>query len=463
MKALLSLLTSLVLIFNPVSSLAVSAAPAVVAAAGEAIYGLLVALGLVVGNESGEYVWNANYDNPYVTSIFEEQVEGITSGIPISDKMLGEVETKILPEDVYTTDGSKYYVSGKEISTADLFVKAKALLGVKYGLPTNVYSASAYTGLSVGSDHGWYSPVGTSDINNGNCFIPCYGYNGHLLYQKFGLAIFPDKLRLYDFTGNNLSGSLGSGGSGIPKYISTGTRSYVPYILSTDNPSINGNYRASTMSWGGTVAYDENGKSYNLSNIWNDLDYSTFVVTNGIPVDTVNGDTSSLDGAIVQVKPTKKDEDNNGSTPPVVPQSPNTWEIWQTVDELFDEIIEGTNTNHGTTFQDYVNNNYNYVAVDVDVNMPDRVDVGLSGGLDINGKGDINVNIHEELPSVSSGDGSGFFDADAVDVIAALTTNNPVVHVIKGLFEAIDPSLLAIFSVGVSLLIVLGLWKLIRG
>ncbi len=104
-----SVLASLTLVCSPVMSTAY-AAPAVVPVSADLIGELLVALGLMAGNATDGYVWSAN-DNPYISSIFEEQVSGITNGVPVSTETLGKLYDTVIPADVYKTDGTAFYVA----------------------------------------------------------------------------------------------------------------------------------------------------------------------------------------------------------------------------------------------------------------------------------------------------------------------------------------------------------------
>lgn len=459
---------SLFLLLPILCSLSITAfgAPAVaVPVTAEVVAELLVALGLMAGNATDGYIWKAN-DNPYVTSIFESQVSAITGDIPVSSETLSPLLGTVIPEGVYSQseDGS-FFVAGKPVTSSDIFLNAKSLIGVTYGLPVNVYAISDYSARTEGQYSGWYSPLGVSDVNNGNCFIPIYGRDGAILFSKFALAVYPSQMRLFDFSGKMLQSGVASGGKGLPNYISAGSGTTSPFVFGVESPSINGNYRYGTSAWQGALLFDVLGQSVKKTEVWSSLDYATFAVTKGIPVDTILADDDKLEGAVVKVEinnfnpvPPEGGGNNQPDKTVVVPVPP-VWEIWKSIADLITEVDTGSDTNNGTSLGGYINNNYNYQSVDVDVNVPDNFDVGISGGLDINA----NVNIHESLPSVSSGDGSGFFDAGAVDVLAGLTTDNPVFGVTKGLFSALDPALVGIFSVSVSLLLLLGLWKLIKG
>lgn len=144
---------------------------------------------------------------------------------------------------------------------------------------------------------------------------------------------------------------------------------------------------------------------------------------------------------------------------PYIP--PGSWQTYATPAQY--------QSNSGMTFNQYVKDGYiinnngggtsgggNFIldgSVDINAN------VTLGGGINI----DITVNDKTELPSISGGDGENFFSANVIDVFAGLTKNNPILGTIIALFGAIDPAIVAIFSVTISLSFLLALWKLIRG
>lgn len=439
---ILAVLTSLTLPFS-----AAFAAPAVVPVTAEAIIELLIALGVITGSAEAGYYISENCD-PYTVTIFEQQLGIVTKeGIPIATEDLEKAYGTFIPTDIYFTDGNKFYIGNKEVESDDLFTYALNIAGTSFGFPVNVVDIAPYYKMSSGANTGFFSPLETKQVEKGYCYIPMYDYQQRPFWNSFALQL--STMKLYSYDGRELT-DYGDYNPEI-SYISTGSSGLVPFVLGTNTPTINGNYRLSTNSYGGNTAYNSQGFPGTLNNIYPTARYITFAITDGVPTNVVEGDKTKLDGAVVQIK-TEKDDDNNGSTPPV-PQPPDSWEIWQTISQLLDEIDTGTDTNGNNTYHDYVNNNYNYV--NVDINVPDKIDqnINISG----------NVTIHEDVSLPTGGDGSGFYNPDAVDAIAALTTNNPAVQVIKGLFEAIDPALVGIFSVSVSLLVALGIWKLIRG
>lgn len=455
-------LFSITAVFIPLVSAV--AAPAVVPVAGEALYALLVALGLMTGNAIDGYSWTS--DDRYVTDIFNTSVPGFTSGIKkpsVADDLAQAqaVLNSVMAETAYSTDGENFYVTNtnKRVTPSDIFLQARSLVGANYLLPVNIQGVTDYTSLVSGTDKGWYSPVSFSEIQKNNCFFPIYGYNGLIYYSWHILNISPNgSIILYNWDGGVLASGATSGGSGVPSFISTGSKTLSPYVFSSGTPSINGNWRFGTSAYGGHNAWSLSGH-LDISTVWNEVNYCTFLITDGAPTTDLIGDKDKLENAVVQVN-SDDDNNNNGSTPPA-PQSPNNWQIWQTVTELIDEIGDGVSTNNGTTFGEYVNNNYNYVKVDI--NVPDTQNINMSGGFDISGKGDLNININEDISLPSAGDGSGFYNPNAADVVGALSKDNPVTSTISALFDALDPALVGVFSVSISLALVLGLWKLIRG
>lgn len=453
--------------FSPVSGLVSSvsvayAAPAVVPVVGEALYGLLVALGLVVGNEAGEYVWKGN-DNPYVDSIFESQVAGITSGIPISTEMLGQVEEKVIPADTYTTDGTSYYVGNKELLAADLYVKAKSLIDISYDMPVNINGLLPGTIYQYAWDHPeWkrcrflypYGSVGTDDY-----FFEYYitDTSEYVNSVAFNIASGSDSQKTsvnrYNFasSGSNL-GDQGVYNSAVA------VLDYIHAPIGINSSSSNSIIYASDTLEPYSFDYNSYFCVYTNPQLLRVSGNETFVAdkviqmallqTKGVPVTQLTGDKEKLGSSVVKVT-SGKDDDDDPNTPPT-PVPPGNWEIWKAVEDLVHFIDTGEVNNGGTTFDEFVNNNYNYV--NVEINVPDTQNINVTG----------DVTIHEDV-SLPVGEGDGFFNPDAADVVAALGKDNPVLELISGVFAAIDPRLVAVFSVTVSLALALGLWKLIRG
>lgn len=448
------ILTTITLLLSPVASVAYAAPAVAVPVTAELIGELLVALGLMAGNATDGYVWKAN-DNPYVSNIFESQVAGITSGVPVSTETLGKLDGSVIPRDVYTTDSthSIFYIGDTKVTASDVFVKAESLVDVKYFLPTNLAGAQGY-GVQEGSVDRPYAYFPIDSLGKPHHFIPVI-YSGDTLYVRFTSISFPS---VTSYTYTNLSNmnkatyehNFAGASRLMPPVYGIDTEWGVTTAagfswLKTNNPLMGGNYVSST---GASHAYN-----YDAG------DVCTLIWTTDFPEYGVVGDKTSLKDAIVQVKQ-PEDDDNNGATPPN-PQTPNSWEIWQTVTDLIKQINTGEPTNGGTDFQQYVNNNYNYN--EVNINVPDTQHIDLSGGLDINNSATVDITVHEDVSLPDAGQGDGFYNPDAADAVAALNQDNPVIGIIKGVFEAIDPKLVAIFSVSISFAIILGLWKLIRG
>lgn len=456
----------------PVLSAAAAPVAPVVPVVGEALIGLLVALGLIVLNPSdGQYYWTGNGD-PYTQSIFEQQAGIILDdSIPIADSDFDKIAENVIAKNTYTTDGTKYYIGNKEITSADLFLQASALAGTSYSMPVNVSGfLPCQTGVYA-QNGGGYRARCIFDFTAGtdNYYFPYFVTNS-------GAYVAPCAI-------NILSNPDGQKGTAFCYNFNTDTGStytntvYQKYLFYQPYVKDNGEYFYGTTTSDGlqyttytvgkfndiTSFFAVSGRAgtYNPS----DVVQTCLLRTNGRPKLGVIGEKEKLQDAIVKVEPPAPDpeqEPDDKNTPPV-PVPPTEWELWRTVDDLLDFVDNGTVSNGGTDYGQYVNNNYNYVQVDV--NLPDEVNtnVNLSGNLGIEGSGDIDITFHEDVSLPSGGDGSDFFNPDAADVVDALGKSNPVVSVISGLFAAIDPHLLGVFSVGVSLLVVLGLWKLIRG
>lgn len=463
LKIIPMLLAALGLLFSTPLSTAY-AAPAVAApVTAELIGELLVALGLMAGNATDGYTWISK-DNPYVENVFESQVTGITSGVPVSSETLGSLVDTCIPKGVYyakkKADGTHRFFVGEnelhEVTVSDIFVKANSLVDVKYFLPTNFLGVMDYNVDTSGSVKRPYALFPTLALGTLQHYIPVV-YSGDTLYVRFTSISFPSETS-YTYT------NLTTMNKGTYEHNFAGGTRLMPPVYDIDSEW--GVTTASGFSWLQANSSLLHGNYVSSTGVSHKYDYAagdvcTLIYTSDFPEYGVSGDKTLLEDSIVQVKPSE-DDDNNGSTPPV-PQSPNSWEIWQTVTQLLDELDSGKDTNGGTTYDQYVNNNYN--LVDVDINVPDKIDnnVNLSGGLDINGTGDINITVHEDVSLPSAGDGSGFYNPNAADVIGALGKDNPVIPLISGLFSALDPALVGIFSISVSLLFVLGLWRLIRG
>lgn len=454
------------LVFVPFASASASAVGYAPISGGN-VGGLLSDLGYLERVDGG-YKWvkcspleNYVRDKYYTQDIFGDYVPKIKTDEVLTDGDLSPLLGVVIPENTYTTDGTNYYVGKKKVTASDMFINAKALIGVNYSMPTNV-SGSQYTvgSYSEGDYHYGISFSSKQDIDKDVYYFPFVTTpsGGAFVFDEFFSPV-SNGFKTYN-SSLNKSGSYltGSNGSGVKKY----------YYYPISNPvNSTGFYTSDKLnSLGSSFSFVYYPKFLSVTGSGS-LSYSadnqfTLLFTRGLPVFTVEADKEKLSNSIVQVKNDNEDDDNNPVTPPT-PQSPDFWQIWQTWEELVEEIDTGKDTNGNTDLGQYVNNNYIYNKVDVDINVPDTQNINMSGGLDINGSGDINITVHEDVSLPSAGDGSGFYNPDATDVIGALGKDNPVTSVISGLFSALDPALVGVFSVSVSLLFVLGLWKLIRG
>lgn len=454
-------------------SVASFAAPAVVPVSANLIGQLLVALGLMTGTVSSGFTWVGS-GNPYVDSVFTEQISSLNSGIPVSSDVLGQLSGTVIPNDLYTTDGSDFFVGNKKITANDLFLNAKSLVGVSYDMPVNIsglLSGDLFVPSAWGNNYKsarFSSPV--SSVGTNDYFVPYLttsGFKSFVWGSGFNFSFASDNTKIvtsgYRFLEYN-DNPVGT----VENYNSN--TGFLPYtiiqifpfgsakteILTSDlsEPS----NLALPILWSNSAwSVDYHRVSGIGDFVFDDITGMSLLQTSGVPSTVLSGDSSSLGGSIVQVK---SDDDNNGSTPPV-PQSPNNWDIWKSVTELISQINDGTVTNGGTTYEQFVNNNYNYV--NVDINVPDTQNINLSGGLDISGKGDININIHEDISLPSAGNGDGFYNPSVTDVIGGLVSDNPFLDIVYALFKSIDPFLVSVFSGAISLMLVLALWKLIRG
>lgn len=463
------------------------AAPAVVPVGAELIGELLVALGLMSGNSVDGFDWRI--DTPagrdiYTTDIFGNVVPKIKKGQTVTVEELKPLVGTVIPDNLYQTDGNgNFFVVGRPLTTDDLFLKAKALAGVSYGIPINIDGAQAFSSILKTSDYVVVStPISDAVEGNDYYFVPYYlGKSGSSYILPVSIHFTsPTVCVLFDFrTGAQVSGD----GFKLQRYM-TFPCNYSSYFRTTDSSDGLGStkYNLAFLPTGGSEASNSTAEnpiywSNSIITISGDgaekensarldsykLKSGTLLRTDGKPILELQGDKEKLGNAIVQVK---KDDDNNGNLPSgqePAPQSPNSWEIWKSIEDLVKFIDTGEVNNGNTDYGDFVNNNYNYVNVNIDV--PDTINnnVNISGGLDVNTSGSVDITIHEDISLPSAGDGSGFFNPDATNVLGALVKDNPVISVVSGLFSAIDPALLGVFSVSVSLLLVLGLWKLIRG
>lgn len=441
------------------------ATPALTALAPETVTQLLVALGLISGDSVSGYDWRVDSalgQEFYTTDIFGHVVPKINSGDKLTEEDLKPLYA-VFPDDLYWTDGSRWFVgSGSEnrpLNASDLYLEAKSLVGINYSMPVNLAGAQNATGLIVDGMLGTCE-IGSSSVGSGEYFFP-YAVNkntGFSFFRPCGVS-FPSSSLATSVTFSSSEPVTQS----LP--ISSGLKRYLLWSF-----NITQMYTTSDVIDGSTAGWQI---THNIREAWirsdgkimgsdlSGITDSTMLYTSGYPVLQLQGNSSDLNNVIVEVKPSNDDDDNQGSTPPA-PVSPNNWEVWKTLEDLTRFLSTGENTNNGTTFGDFVNNNYNYV--DVDINLPDNVNVNLGGGLDISGSGDINVNVNENIsvPSVE-GEGDKFYNLTLWDSLSALVADNPMITAVSALVRAIDPQLVALCSVSISLIIVLAIWRFIRG
>lgn len=448
------------LAFSPLR--AALAAPAVVPVAAEGIGALLVALGLMTGDAVNGYKWAVDgsfggYD--YTSDIFGNYVPKIKTGETLTSGDLSPLWGTVIPDDVYTTDGERFFVGGDVVAPTDLFLMAESLIGVNYVMPTNIIG-SQYTVGATSYDSKFFgiSFANSADIDKDIYYFPFVTTASSAYILNVAWSPTSKGWNRYNFDKDTVSFYSGSSYSRRYYWYAIGDPMQTAGFANSDSLETPQGYisYATTPKFNPIVG--SNVLTYSADNKF------TLLKTQGLPSREVVAEKEKLSGAVVKVGNSDDDDDNNPVTPPT-PQPPDYWQIWQTVEELVEQVETDKVTNAGTNLGDYVNNNYIYNKVDVDINVPEEItnNVNMSGGLDFNGKGDININFNEDVSLPTAGDGSGFYNPDAADVVGALGKDNPVVGVVSGLFAAIDPALVGVFSVSVSLLLVLGLWKLIRG
>lgn len=452
----------------PVYGLIASAAAVAAPVAAESIAGLLVALGLIVGDEVSGYEWSnplttetGKIEGYYTKDIFAQAVPKIKSGEKLTKDDLGALFGTVIASGTYTTDGTNYYVSGSStpVTASDLFVLAKSLVGVSYSMPTNVIGVQKGTGFmnANGSQNVGTCLASPGAVGTDQYFFPMVETDSGAVFIR------PIAMNL-NKTGSGLSfdfSKSGYGTIGTHSY-SGGIKKYWAWDISNSSSTY------STLEDIHNLVFTQlipiQGKSWVLVQGSDTLSppykSTTMIMTRGQPQVTFNANSDSLGDSIVQVKPSD-DDDNSGSTPPA-PVPPNNWEVWRTIEDLTKFISTGEITNGSTTLDQFVNNNYNYV--DVDINVPDSVDVNLGGGLDINGSGDINVNVNENIsvPSVE-GDGGKFYNLTLWDSLKAVAIDNPMIGTVTALIQSIDPTLVALCSLSLSLIMVLAIWRFLRG
>lgn len=489
------ILTSLFLCFTLMINLSgmfpgnkASAAPAVlIPVAGIALIGVLTALGIAAINagSSSEPSYSLTNNYPYVSPMFEK------SGSTAEDWVM------VLPDDVYYTDGNTFYV-GNSLenpleSISQLIVKAEYLPD-NYFFPTN-FTQIAPRGIRYkeGDTAGgatWINLDSMLSAGLSNWVIPYLVTSSGTVAlgdKAFKLALTTGDypiIKYRDFPPTEYTTRV-SGDFALradrPTYISPTTSNGSVYI--TNKYIIEDGYmtswsNSSTGTWKdlsyGNIRYlDVNGVVISASS----LPYSGagikstgYLVGSEAPKFDLEVDKDKLKDVYISPygepqPPANPDPDDKETEIELIP--PELWEVFKTITDFLGNSSSKP-TNGNTTLGDFINNNYNYNNVDVDVNVPDRftihfdnaldINLNLSGGFNI----DVNINYNTSLPEITAGDGENFFSANVIDVFAGLTTNNPVLSSLIALFGAMDPALVSIFSVTVSLMLLLALWRLIR-
>lgn len=290
----------------------------------------------------------------------------------------------------------------------------------------SLLSNTSYTGLpdNVTSATGTYRNAVILFNNSGQ---PSWNYTMEYGLLKtvyaaeiYSTAIIGDKCAYYNSDGTR-------------RYVFTGSRQYPTSMREFANSGTNGGI--------------ENVTSFG------------FYVSSDVPSFDLSYDPSKV-GEDVLVSPGGLDYDPSNVQGYQL-ASPEQWVVYGGTPQYIN--------NHGTNWTQYINNGYiiNGSGGTPDVggqfNISGSINVNqnvtLGGGINV----DITINDNTSLPGISDGDGENFFSANVIDVFAALTTNNPIIGTIYALFRSLDPALVAIVSVSISLMLVLALWKLIRG
>lgn len=461
--------------FSPLlRSTASAAAVGLIPLAGDALLKVLIAAGVVTAGAAGTYELTQTY--PYIYDTF------YNLGATVSDWI------SALPEEVYYIDnaGTVYIgADGKTVvnSPSQLVIKGNCVSN-SYVFPVN--SSYAFNGISVGTS---YSYRFASNLTQ---MMDSYPGTDNFFYVPFmvdsdGVMIVGDTYYCITpsaYFWGRLDGSSSGSSSlsftkqsqdllwGVTRPGNFNILCIYAYSITSSGFSQISNYSLVNGAYNSRNFIYPTGSTWTYTNdAWVGMMRGGYLVTDGTPVTTLNADKSKLEGTLVSVgdltnPPTDPDpEDPEDPEKGYQLAPPSLWEIFTSVADLLDD------KNNNTTLKDYVRNGYVYNVVDVDVNVPERFNIQFSGDFKIDanvnlGGGvtvDVNINDNVSLPSVSGGDGENFFGADAVDVFAGLTNNNPVLSTITALFQSIDPSLVAVFSVTVSLTFLLALWHLIRG
>ena len=506
--------------FPLIQPLTAHAAPGVIAlipAAGEALMAVLQTLGVVTAVAGGGYAISQTY--PYIADMFKSSGYELQTWI---EKTFGDIYYTDGIGNFFVGNSTSFPVT----ASTSILAHATSLVTSTFNLPVNATGSVAGVPLQFNVNTGGniYIPLGdTLD----KWILPFYQtkqttiavplpigiyYATQLFYIRgnrtgvdtwapnasqpvahdFGYTLtgeVPPFLYAYPFAGGS-SFPIGivydyTIKNGYPNWISTAFNSTPrldfertsgqtirPYPFTDiagetirDGTIYYGKFNETT----GTVANDGNIYQTGVITVGGTPSWSTGIkeksdeIGVAVPEDTI---------IIIEKVPAdpndfNNDDDDDDKPPQLFP--PDWWKIIETI---LDYV--GDDKEYPTTVNYYVTNNFTYnttvdpsvpvpsdfnVSLDVSGNIHHDVDLDISGGLNI----DITINDNTELPSVSEGDGENFFSADALDVFAGLTKNNPVLETLKELFAVVDPALVSIFSVSVSLVLLLALWKFIRG
>lgn len=426
---------------------------------------------------------------------------------------------KFIPDDLYFWDEetAKPYVATGEgyriVKAGDLYLSAKDVANTQYSLPVNVLSVCGgsasyngsvrFTAVQYGTDPFSKSfdvyVVGIQKLQSPKIKKPVYvgssyawtynGAGGFEVHKWFPDDTYVSTVSLDSaWTGGTVWGKAPDFGNyddymtenGAWVVDSSGTWYQIagksPYIYDHSNINI---YGTDWIYDGAYIdnPYDSSSDFYNYTQL-----LSTCLLTKGEPVVKLSDYLPALgngvdlgDGVVnVPVPPSDMSPDQDYVQPP-----PQFWEFFKTLADALANSGGQTNVNNNTTLGDFVNNNYNYN--EVNVNLPDipnhfifevkgihdiNANINVDGSLGINHGGSVTINVDVDktvsLPAVTSSDGEGIYNMDAADVVGALTTHNPVMPTIKTLLDSIDPTLRALFVTGVAFLMILGIWHLVR-
>ena len=495
----------------------VSAAPAVVAvgATAVAVLGLFAAMGLISPQSTQDSIFPSNQaDNSYFWDTLVSVVAPAGGKAALAAADLVDFYVKSMPQDLYYTDGTNYYIDTsaglRAVTSQDVYISAEAVVATGYTMPVNIVGLANTT-----TTHKWDTYFGDGRLvaNISPVFTNPGIYATYAVQLNPALPYWASTSGAFAYTGsvglthvadwrnspNSITGVL----LNVP-YENTGTVWIGPLLNGLVTPF----YIAQHPAWvtdnkgtwldegTGSWLYKEYGDAL-FGNSWvydnhtfqwsmNDVIALTVAFTDGIPATSLSDvypalkeDKGELEDTWVNVKPAPElpPDDDDDEKKHYYPPTPDWWELFKDIADIINDTSEKP-SNNNTTLGDFINNNFNYNTVVVeapdipdiftfyvygdmklDINADIDADVNLGGSLTVN----INYNEDVDLPEVKEDDGKGLIDMGVTDVIGGLTTHNPVVPTLTSLFESIDPTLRALFITGISLSILLALWKLIRG